>query len=189
MPDLPPRAERPPWIDRRGWLELAVGFPLVTAPFALLLIDLMRSIGDERGYTARTVLVAVAIGAGIALALMLLTLWTWRRGPGRPAQRLGRHAWREERLPSVEPDRTLALRDLERRRRVLSTGLSPVLIGGLWLFVGVVQLATSDSVLHTVAWVLLSGAFLGQAVSGLLDRRRLPQLDALLEEGALEPRV
>ncbi|RIX27549.1 hypothetical protein [Amnibacterium setariae] len=66
--------------------------------------------------------------------------------------------------------------------------LPPFVIGGIWLFVGVVQLATSRSVLHTVAWVLLTGAFLGQAVSGVLDRRRLPQLEALLEDGATERR-
>ena len=107
MPDLPIRAERLPWIDRRGRLELAIGFPLVAAPFALMLIDLMRSIGDERGYSARTVVVGVAVGAGIALALALLTLWTWRRGPGRPAQRLGRRAWREGRLPPVERTSTI----------------------------------------------------------------------------------
>lgn len=175
-------------LDRRGWVELAITFLVTAVLFSLLSIDLVQSLLDDPGYRSRTILLGVGIGAAIALGLAALQHWGWRRAPGRPAQRLGRRAWRDGRLPPTDPERALVLADLQRRQQVLTTGIPPIVLAGVWAVVGALQLLKFDSWLHTIGWVLLTGLFVTVGVHGALDRRRLPQLRGLLEQVPLDQR-
>jgi hypothetical protein len=168
-------------IDRRSAVELVVGFVVGSVLFSALSIDTVQKLSDDPGYTRMTLQLGLLIGTLIGLGLTLLAVRAERRGSGRRSQRLGRRAWRAGRLPAVESDRASAIADLQRRRRAMENGLSPQVMIGIWALLGVLQVATSESVLHTTIWILFSGAMIGIGVRGVLDRRRLPRLEALLD--------
>jgi hypothetical protein len=168
-------------LDGRSRLELGACFLLCSALFSLLGIDFAHTLTDDPGYSTHTVQLGALVGIGVGLVLTALTYWAWRRGPGRAAQRLGRRAWRNERLPPDEPERTLALDDLGRRSRVAGVGLPPLVMTGLWVLIGALQIAGSHPWFHSVTWGVYTAVFVGIGIRGALDRRRLPQLHALLE--------
>lgn len=169
-------------LDSRSWLELVGAFLLLSVLFALLCIDLVSTIAEDPGFSVGTLVSGGAIGAGIALGLTVLLLLRWQQDGGRVRQRLGRQAWQERRLPDDETARRLAIADLRRRERADSGGIASLLLASFWVFIGVLQIMGSGTPLHAIAWLLLIAVPGAITIRSVLDRRRLPQLRALLEQ-------
>ena len=174
----------PPTLDGLAGVELLGVFLLAGALLGVSTLELVHDNRDPVGYTKSTLTISIALGAGLGLAAALGTIWAWHRTGGRSAQRLGRRAWRTGQLPTSEPARERAIADLHRREKTLTrTGAGPsVLLAVIWSIAAALRISDAQFTLAAVGWGASAIFLIVQATRTVLDMRRLPELQTLLQD-------